>query len=249
MGEKLRHSYPWYVADWLLSDARRTLNLSERGLYRELLDYLYTGRDLPCTGLFDATPPTETCRSFAKVASCTVREFTTSWPQVRRFFAEKDGLLVHRKVSEVLEKLSTLDKNTSAKGRAAANARWHKSGNATSNAGGISTDALRARVLPLPHPLPLPPPASPAPAATPVPSGLDVESETVFRTDQVSGDPNSSQDSTGVQEQSFETSANGAAVAIAGAAPPLKKNTKSRELSRIEYELWQKEQEQKGRIV
>ena len=40
-------SYPWYLDDWFASETRASLNLAERGLYRELLDLCWYHGSLP----------------------------------------------------------------------------------------------------------------------------------------------------------------------------------------------------------
>lgn len=40
-------SYPWYIADWRQSETVARMTLSQKGLYRELLDYCYLEGSIP----------------------------------------------------------------------------------------------------------------------------------------------------------------------------------------------------------
>lgn len=84
------HSYPWYFADWLQSETRFDLSLSERGLYRDLLDLCYQDGSIP----YDE-------RRLRLMAACGDEEFTLAWEKVKSMFTERDGRLYNEKVSEV----------------------------------------------------------------------------------------------------------------------------------------------------
>jgi len=85
------HSYPWYIKDWLLSEARLTMTLSQRGLYRDLLDHFFEQGSLPTNEA-----------ALFRMAACDQREFKAAWPVVRQKFEERDGRLYNRKAEEVL---------------------------------------------------------------------------------------------------------------------------------------------------
>ncbi len=84
------HSYPWYFADWLQSEARFDLSLSERGLYRDLLDLCYQDGSIPSDE-----------RRLRLMAACGDDEFTSAWEKVKNLFEERDGRLYNEKVSGV----------------------------------------------------------------------------------------------------------------------------------------------------
>lgn len=88
------HSYPWYLANWRGSETRIELNLEERGLYRELLDFHYSQGSLP-----------DDDRKLLAIVGCTEKEFNRAWPAVRPHFVARDGRLEHPKVLQVLETL------------------------------------------------------------------------------------------------------------------------------------------------
>lgn len=85
------HSYPWYIKDWLLSEARLTMTLSQRGLYRDLLDHFFEQGSLPANEA-----------ALFRMAACDLREFRSAWPVVRTKFEERDGRLYNGKAEEVL---------------------------------------------------------------------------------------------------------------------------------------------------
>lgn len=87
------HSYPWYIKDWLLSEARLTMTLEERGLYRDMLDMFFDQGSLPADE-----------RALFRMAACETHEFKRAWPVVRKKFTERDGRLYNQKAEEVLSK-------------------------------------------------------------------------------------------------------------------------------------------------
>ncbi len=85
------HSYPWYIKDWLLSEARLTMTLEERGLYRDLLDHFFDQGSLPVNEA-----------ALLRMAACDPKEFRRAWPTVRTKFEERDGRLYNQKAAEIL---------------------------------------------------------------------------------------------------------------------------------------------------
>jgi len=76
--------YTWFTDRWQLSQARVEMNLAERGLYRELLDYFYTNGSLPAD---EAT--------LARIVGAQAAEFRRAWRKVSGWFAPDDtGRLV-----------------------------------------------------------------------------------------------------------------------------------------------------------
>ena len=84
------HSYPWYISDWRESETRIALTISERGLYRELLDHCYSEGSLPNDE-----------RTLAMIAAVAPVEFRKSWRRVSSLFEEHSGRLYHWKVTEI----------------------------------------------------------------------------------------------------------------------------------------------------
>lgn len=117
------HSYPWYMEDWRGSQARLLLNLEERALYRELLDYCYIERSL-----------TTDERSLARIANCSDEEFKRAWPNVQKLFNESNGRYFHSKVTEVLEKLDGYHNQRSLAGKASGERRRNGKGTSVGSA-------------------------------------------------------------------------------------------------------------------
>ena len=114
------HSYPWYVADWRLSETRMRLTLEQRALYRELLDHLFHVGSLPNNE-----------KTLQKIAGATDEEFARAWPAVKSCFYEiEGGRLMNAKAAEVLEKLKAYQEQRRGAAKLGANARWHNPGNA-----------------------------------------------------------------------------------------------------------------------
>jgi len=100
----LLHSYPWYIKDWLLSEARLTMTLEERGLYRDLLDHFFDQGSLPTNEA-----------ALLRMAACDAKEFRRAWPAVRTKFEERDGRLYNQKAAEILaSKMARKEKNATA---------------------------------------------------------------------------------------------------------------------------------------
>jgi uncharacterized protein YdaU (DUF1376 family) len=128
----LRHSYPWYIADWRMSDARMALNNEQRGIYRELLDHLYYTGFLPNDE-----------KQLSRISTSTEKEWRRSWPKIRPFFTtERDGL-VNKKASQVIDKLHSYETERQKSGRKGAEARWHGSANSSVNGSAIAQPSPR----------------------------------------------------------------------------------------------------------
>lgn len=109
---KLIASYPWYIEDWRGSQARINLNLEERALYRELLDFCYIERSLPTNE-----------RALARIANCSDDEFGRAWPNVQLLFNRRNDRYHHEKVDQVLAKLDGYREQKSIAGRASGERR------------------------------------------------------------------------------------------------------------------------------
>lgn len=118
------HSYPWYPADWRGSEARMTMTLEERCIYRELLDHHYEQGSLP-------NDP----RALRIIAGCDKEEFERAWPRVSKQFYEQDDRLYQARVLEKLIELGELSDKRKAIAQKAAKARHkHAQSTASSNA-------------------------------------------------------------------------------------------------------------------
>lgn len=142
------HSYPWYVADWRSSETRIRLAISERAIYRELLDYCWAEGSLP----------TEE-NLLAVICACDLREFRKCWKAVKHLFIEQDGRLTHHRVVEGRAKLQSWQESRKAAGKKGGLGRAIAQGKA---------EAI-AKLTPKPSTststsIPLPPPPPPAPA-------------------------------------------------------------------------------------
>jgi len=87
-------SYPFYVPDWLQSEAVAGMTAEQRGVYRELLDHCWMAGDLPTDE-----------RLLRKLARCEEDEWQRAWPVVRHQFAERDGRLHNSKVDACRPKI------------------------------------------------------------------------------------------------------------------------------------------------
>ena len=138
----MRHSYPWYIADWRMSEARLILNAEERAIYRELLDELYrTGSLITDEQLL------------YKICAVTQQEWDRSWPNVRKFFVRDGRHLTNRKAKEVIDKLDVYDAKRTESAKTAADARWKKDKNAPRMPDALP-DASAKNAHPHPHPQP-----------------------------------------------------------------------------------------------
>ena len=91
-------SYPWYFEDWICSETRTGMNLTERGLYRDLLDFCwYYGSlptDLKTLRKMTQSEPKMFRKATAKVLSC--------------FTILADGRYHHPKVDDKRKELQQL---------------------------------------------------------------------------------------------------------------------------------------------
>lgn len=93
------HSYPWYMSDWQSSETRLRLTMAERGLYRELLDWLYSSAE-------GSLPDDE--RMVARIAGCDLRSLRYIWPAVRAALVMgPDGRLHHHKVDQIRQRIDS----------------------------------------------------------------------------------------------------------------------------------------------
>lgn len=107
-------SYPWYIQDWLLSRARAVLNLEERGLFREVLDVLYSNG-----GLLENDE-----EIIRRMCGAERSEWKRSWPAVHRLLDKSNESLSHPKVRETIVKIDNHRMLKQKAGKAAAEARW-----------------------------------------------------------------------------------------------------------------------------
>lgn len=100
------HSYPWYINDWRSSETRIKLALSERAIYRELIDYCWS----------EGSMPNEE-RTLAVICACDLREFKKAWKAVKPLFIEQDGRLTHHRVAEGRAKLQSWNESRREAGK------------------------------------------------------------------------------------------------------------------------------------
>jgi uncharacterized protein YdaU (DUF1376 family) len=115
------HSYPWYISDWRESETRIEMNLEQRGLYRELLDYCYREGTLP-----------DDPRKLAIIAGCTEQEFERAWPAVSdKFTRTDDHRLQHHRVNQILPELERWHEQRRKAGQVSGLSRRKKKANST----------------------------------------------------------------------------------------------------------------------
>ncbi len=118
----MRHSYPWYIADWRNSETRLGLSLAGKGLYRELLDYCY---------LMGSFPADES--KIKSISNSDGHDFARAWKQVRPLFtliSNQDGeRFVHPKVNEVRSRLDSYDEQRKEAGRKSGRTRAERAMN------------------------------------------------------------------------------------------------------------------------
>lgn len=117
--------YPWYVDRWRSSEARMQMNSAERGVYRELLDYVYQHGSLPADTV-----------ALARISGIPSREFKRSWPRVSQWFVKSGDRLQHFAADEVRSALLQSITRRRERGVKGGRARWHKQS--------VSSDASNA---------------------------------------------------------------------------------------------------------
>lgn len=128
---------PLYIGDYL-GDTQR-LTAEQHGIYLLLLmDYWRNG------------PPPVDDVVLAQIGRVSLPGWRKSKATILRFFTESEGQLHHTRVDKELAKAGENHDRRSAKAKKAADARWHGSDDATSNAPSIPQA--------LPGECPLPPP-------------------------------------------------------------------------------------------
>ncbi len=84
--------YPWYWQDWRSNRKVQRMTVTERGIYRELLDECW------CEGSLPPEPS-----ALAEIARCTLPEMEAAWPALASCFVPRpDGRLVNTKIATVL---------------------------------------------------------------------------------------------------------------------------------------------------
>lgn len=127
------HSYPWYPSDWLTSRDRMRMTPEERGLYRDLLDYLYIHGEVE-----------EDLGSLANMLTCSVECLEHAWSKIRALLTHgvAPNTVTHHRVAETREKLQGYAKDRKEKAKIAAEHRWNpKNGtNHAQNVPGASSE-------------------------------------------------------------------------------------------------------------
>jgi uncharacterized protein YdaU (DUF1376 family) len=83
------HSFPFYIADWRDSSARRRFNVTERVCYMELFIFCWIDGFLPS----DET-------ELIAITGLDKRDFRAAWKRVQEQFYLQDGTYRHHKVDE-----------------------------------------------------------------------------------------------------------------------------------------------------
>ena len=194
------HYYQWFIADWAQSETRMSLNIAERGLYRELLDCCWREGSIPADS-----------KTLIKLCATTEREFKSCWDNVKKQFTEIDGRLHHARVDAERPKMIDKLKGKQdagrlggiAKANAIANAKPDATANATADALAIKNRAEQNRAEQRERA---------APATTPA-SNLPAPDDTSERLEALAKDaPN---------QQDYQQGINAAAQAIISAGNPM----------------------------
>src|ERR1035437_5906376 len=154
-------SYPWYIADWRTSETRLSLNLAERGLYRELLDYCYLEGSLP-----------EDRDRIKLISGADGHDFARAWNKVRSLFelvsTPNGNRFVHPKVNDVRAKLFTYHEQKKHAGVKSGQSRRQRALN-------VRSTAVEPSPTPTPTPTPAPEPVKVKPFS---PTGVGAEEQT-----------------------------------------------------------------------
>ena len=73
--------YRWYWRDWRASRKVQRMTISERGVYRELLDECWQRGAIP-----------DDMEKLAEICGCSLPEIAAAWPTVRKCFEPIEGL-------------------------------------------------------------------------------------------------------------------------------------------------------------
>lgn len=80
------HYYKWSTFGWLVSEARASLDLATRGLYRECLDLCYAEGSIPSDYAL-----------LAQMCNSSAAEIEALWPCIQQYFRKsRDGRFVAR---------------------------------------------------------------------------------------------------------------------------------------------------------
>lgn len=83
--------YPWYWKEWRLNRKVKRMNMTERGIYRELLDECWIEGSLPSD-----------LDGLAEIAGCPLAQMRAAWPALQSSFTERpDGRIVNDKIARV----------------------------------------------------------------------------------------------------------------------------------------------------
>jgi len=131
------HSYPWYPADWLLSETRMGMTLEERSIYRDLLDHCWQDGSLPLSS-----------RVLASIAGASRSEWEKCSAAVLAQFEQRDGRLYHRKIDERRPDLVRWHSGRSEAGKKGAEKRWLSHSSAIDSATGSANGSVVATEWP-----------------------------------------------------------------------------------------------------
>lgn len=117
-------SFPFYVQDWLASPTRLQMNMSERGLYWDLLAIAWDS-DPPCTIPKSAKIVAKICG----VRTQTIRKFHADFTQTFVTYGEDKSRLYNKKLLEIYQEMLQHREKRQDAGKAGAEARWQTHGN------------------------------------------------------------------------------------------------------------------------
>lgn len=84
--------YPWYILLWRSNRKVQRMNVTERGIYRELLDECWLEGSIPAN-----------MEDLAEIAGTDVETMTLAWPAIVTSFVERpDGRFVNDRITRVL---------------------------------------------------------------------------------------------------------------------------------------------------
>ena len=108
--------FPFYVSDYLSSMKVQLMSLAERGLYCDLLFWIWQEGPLPYN-------PDTQADKLARLTHCNVEEFRTLWPSIRERFVIVDGRITNHRLEEVRQEAVELHDKRAAAGRKGGHAK------------------------------------------------------------------------------------------------------------------------------
>lgn len=108
-------SYQWFTRDWFGSSRVRRMNLAERGLYREMLDWQHEDGSVP-----------DDPEQVSSMVGVPLADVEACWPRVRAMFEAVDGVLINRAFEEKEAAYKRFRKKRSQSGKKGNEVRWNR---------------------------------------------------------------------------------------------------------------------------